>query len=210
MKRRVRVKFCGITRAEDALAGTALGADALGFVFYPPSPRYLEPEAAARIMRELPPFVTTVGLFVNVEPEEIRAIAAVCRFDLVQYHGDESDQRCREAGLPYIKAVRVGPETDLNAELAAYPGAAAILLDTLVAGEPGGTGTVFDWRQIPAARPRPLILAGGLHPANVAAAIAAVQPYGVDVSGGIEQGKGIKDKEKMQLFINEVDLERES
>ena len=201
---RTRVKICGITRLEDALAAIDAGADALGFVFYPPSPRYVEPEVAASIITQLPPFVTTVALFVNEASDRINEILDQTRIDLLQFHGDESPEQCQQFRRPYFKALRMAPGVDVQAECRRYSNARGILLDAYRKGVPGGTGEAFDWDRIPADLPLPLILAGGLDQENVAQAIARVQPYAVDISGGVEASKGLKDKEKITIFMKEV------
>ncbi len=201
---RTRVKICGITRTEDALAAARLGADAIGLVFYAPSPRAVSVAQAAEVVRELPPFVTRVGLFVNAEREAIAAAIEAAQLDLLQFHGDESPADCLGHGRPWIKALRMAPEMDVAAEMDRYRKAQGILLDAWRPGVPGGTGETFDWRRIPAQRPRPLILAGGLAPENVADAIRTVRPWAVDVSGGVERAKGIKDADRMAAFIREV------
>ncbi len=200
----VRVKICGITRLEDALAAAEAGADAIGLVFYPPSPRAVDIEKASSIVAALPPFVTTVGLFVDAAPEAVRAVLASVPLDLLQFHGDETDEYCRQFSRPYLKALRVQPSDDLNALAARWPGASGILLDSYQRGVPGGTGEVFDWSLIPAQRNWQLILAGGLDTANVADAVARCRPWAVDVSGGVEQSKGIKDASRITSFIREV------
>ena len=197
----VRVKICGITRVEDALAAVAAGADAIGLVFYARSPRAVDVEQARTILAALPPFVTSVGLFVNAERSELERILAQVPLDLLQFHGDESVAQCEGYARPYIKALRVKAGDDIAAEMARYPSAQGILLDTYVEGVPGGTGEAFDWSLVPRQASRPLILAGGLRPDNVAAAVAQVRPYAVDVSGGVEAGKGIKDAQKIGAFI---------
>ncbi len=201
---RTRIKICGITRAEDALEAARLGADAIGLVFYPPSPRVVTPAQAAEVVRELPPFVTRVGLFVNAERGDIAAAIEAAQLDLLQFHGDESPADCRGHGRPWIKALRMAPEMDVAAEMDRYREAQGILLDAWRPGVPGGTGETFDWDRIPAQRPRPLILAGGLAPENVAGAIRRVRPWAVDVSGGVERAKGIKDAKRLAAFIREV------
>ncbi len=201
---RTRVKICGITRTEDALAAARLGVDAIGLVFYAPSPRAVSVAQAAEVVRELPPFVTRVGLFVNAEREAIAAAIEAAQLDLLQFHGDESPADCLGHGRPWIKALRMAPEMDVAAEMDRYREAQGILLDAWRPGVPGGTGETFDWRRIPAQRPRPLILAGGLAPENVADAIRTVRPWAVDVSGGVERAKGIKDADRMAAFIREV------
>lgn len=197
----VRVKICGITRIEDALAAAAAGADAIGLVFYPGSPRAVSVEQAAAIIAALPPFVTTVGLFVDLERVELQRILGRVPLDLLQFHGNETAEQCEGFNRPYIKALRVRPGDDVSARIGAYPGASGILLDTYVEGVPGGTGEAFDWSLVPPAADKPVILAGGLHPENVAAAVARVRPYAVDVSGGVEAGKGIKDAGKISAFV---------
>lgn len=200
----VRIKICGITRVEDALAAAEAGADAIGLVFYPPSPRAVSAEQAADIVRALPPFVTTVGLFVDAEADDVRRVLRQVPLDLLQFHGDEPAAYCRQFQRPWMKALRVRPGDDLNQLAARWPDAAGILLDSYKAGVPGGTGETFDWSAIPAERKWPLVLAGGLDAANVVSAIAATRPWAVDVSGGVEASKGIKDSEKIQAFVQEV------
>lgn len=197
----VRSKICGITRVEDALAAAAAGADAIGLVFYAKSPRAVSVAQARQIIAALPPFVTTVGLFVDAGRDELRQILAQVPLDLLQFHGDERAEQCEGHGRPYIKALRVKAGDDVAAQVARYPGAAGVLLDTFVEGVPGGTGLAFDWSLVPADLSKPVILAGGLTPENVAAAIARVRPYAVDVSGGVESAKGIKDADKVRAFI---------
>lgn len=197
----VRVKICGITRVEDALAAAAAGADAIGLVFYAKSPRAVDIEQARAILAALPPFVTSVGLFVDAERSELERILASVPLDLLQFHGDESVQQCEAFGRPYIKALRVKAGDDIAAQVARYPSAQGILLDAYVEGVPGGTGEAFDWSLIPQALSKPLILAGGLRPDNVAEAVSRVRPYAVDVSGGVEASKGVKDVEKVGAFI---------
>lgn len=211
MSSRVRVKICGITRAEDAHAAIAAGADALGFVFFAQSPRYVTPAVAAAIMRELPPFVTTVGLFVDAEAEVVRTLLQTVPLSLLQFHGDESNAFCAQFGRPWIKALNVKPDADVAADIARHPDASAILLDAWHPDLKGGTGQRFDWRRFPKDAGKPLVLAGGLTPDNVAEAVALTQPYAVDVSGGVEKTdaagllqKGIKDADKIKAFIKAV------
>ncbi|WP_268877909.1 MULTISPECIES: phosphoribosylanthranilate isomerase [Pseudomonas] len=199
-----RIKICGITREQDALAAAAAGADAIGLVFYPPSPRAVDAGQAARIVAALPPFVTTVGLFVDAEPAAVRAVLAEVPLDLLQFHGEESDDYCRQFGRPYLKAVRVRSADQLQDVAAQWPGAAGILLDSYKPGVPGGTGEVFDWRLVPRERDWNLVLAGGLVASNVRQAIDEMQPWAVDVSGGVEAAKGIKDVAKINAFVQEV------
>ncbi len=200
----VRSKICGITRIEDALAAIDAGADALGFVFYPKSPRAVSVEQAQAIIAALPPFVSTVGLFVNAEREALKALLDVLPLDLIQFHGDETPEQCEGYHRPYIKALRVQAGDDIAASCAQYDKACGILLDTYVAGVPGGTGETFDWALIPKRLSKPIILAGGLTSANVTQAIAQVRPYAVDVSGGVEKSKGIKDHDKIRAFLSAV------
>jgi phosphoribosylanthranilate isomerase len=200
----VRSKICGITRLEDALVAIEAGADAIGFVFYAKSPRAVTAEQARAIIAALPPFVTTVGLFVDMPRAELSALLQQVPLDLLQFHGDETAADCAGYGRPYIKALRVQARDDVAAMIALYPQASGILLDTFVAGVPGGTGEAFDWSLVPKAASKPIILAGGLTAQNVRVAIEQVQPYAVDVSGGVEQSKGIKSAEKVRAFIREV------
>jgi len=200
----VRSKICGITRIEDALAAVEAGADAIGFVFYAKSPRAVTVQQARAIIQALPPFVTTVGLFVNASRCELGEILDAVPLDLLQFHGDEAVEDCEGWHRPYIKALRVKAGDDIAAAVDAYPSASGMLLDTYVEGVPGGTGEAFDWSLIPQGLSKPLILAGGLTPENVADAVARVKPYAVDVSGGVEASKGIKDHAKIHAFINAV------
>lgn len=198
---RTRVKICGITRIEDALAAIGAGADALGFVFYKPSPRYVTPEKAGEIIEQLPPFVTTVALFVNEPADDIYRILKTSRCDLIQFHGDESAEFCASFNRPWIKALRVKDAESLSEQLVEFKAARALLLDSYRPGVPGGTGETFNWELIPDNPPRPLILAGGLTPDNISTAVQQLQPYGVDVSGGVEAQKGVKDPVKIHAFI---------
>ncbi|HEY5718210.1 MAG TPA: phosphoribosylanthranilate isomerase [Motiliproteus sp.] len=201
---RTRVKICGITRLEDAQAAVAAGADAIGLVFYPPSPRHVSVEQASLIAAAIPAFVTVTALVVNPEPERLRLILAQVRPDLLQFHGDESDQFCASFERPYIKALRVRPGMDLEGAVAEYPRARSVLLDAYRPGVPGGTGEQFDWGLIPPALAHKIILAGGLECGNIARAVQQVNPYAVDVSGGVEASKGIKDHRLIRKFIDEV------
>ena len=200
----VRSKICGITRVQDALAAVEAGADAIGLVFYAKSPRAVSVEQAAAIVQALPPFVTCVGLFVSMPRDDVQAVLQRVPLDLLQFHGDESPVDCEGYGRPYIKALRVRPGEDLAATMALYAGARGILLDTFVEGVPGGTGAAFDWSLVPPDVAKPIILAGGLEASNVAAAIRQVRPYAVDVSGGVEASKGIKDADKIRAFVQAV------
>ena len=197
----VRVKICGITRLQDLHVACDAGADALGFVFYEKSPRHLSIEAAAELLRALPPFVQSVGLFVNAAPAFIERVLLAAPLDLLQFHGDETPADCTRYGRPYIKAVRVKPDTDLLKCAADFETARGLLLDAYVPGVPGGTGERFDWTLIPSDLPKPVILSGGLNPANVADAVRQVRPWAVDVSSGVEAAKGIKDPHHVAQFI---------
>ncbi|HCI12730.1 MAG TPA: phosphoribosylanthranilate isomerase [Gallionellaceae bacterium] len=199
-----RIKICGITRAEDAMAVAASGADAIGLVFYAKSPRHASAEQAAQLAAVLPPFVTTVGLFVDADAAFVREVLRVVPLDVLQFHGDETPEYCAQFGRPYLKAIRVKAGVDLLQCAAQFSTAQALLLDAYVAGVPGGTGATFDWGLIPRQLPLPVILSGGLDAENVAEAIERVRPYAVDVSSGVEVGKGIKDAAKVAAFVNEV------
>ena len=201
---RTRTKICGLTRVDDALHAAHCGADAIGLVFYPPSPRHVALENAAAICATLPAFVTRVALFVDAEPTEVRAVLDHIRPDLLQFHGDESPAYCSQFGVPYIKAVRVRAGLDLVQYAASYAGAQGLLLDAFVPGQAGGTGQAFDWALIPPRLSLPLILSGGLEPGNVRHAIQTVRPWAVDVSSGVEASKGIKDAAKVAQFIQEA------
>ena len=201
---RTRIKICGISRPQDGQDAARLGADAIGLVFYAPSPRAVTIEQAKAICDAMPPFVTRVGLFVNAERSEINNVLADVPLDLLQFHGDETPADCEGYKRPYLKALRMAPDIDVIAQAAAYQQAAGILLDSYDAGVPGGTGQTFDWQRVPDEIKQSIILAGGLNPQNVATAIELLRPYAVDVSGGVEAAKGIKDKDKMAAFINEV------
>jgi phosphoribosylanthranilate isomerase len=202
--RRTRVKYCGITRLEDAIVAAHLGADAIGLVFYAKSPRAVSIAQAAAISSGLPPFLTKVGLFVDADPGLVREAIDAAALDLLQFHGQEPARDCERYARPYIKALRIGAGVDIQALSAAYESASGLLLDTLVPGLPGGTGKAFDWSLIPDDLDKPIILAGGLTAANVAEAIRRVRPYAVDVSGGIESEPGIKNRDRMMEFIRNV------
>jgi phosphoribosylanthranilate isomerase len=201
---RVRVKFCGITRREDAVHAARLGADAVGLVFYPRSPRAVNLQQACQIVRELPPFVTVVGLFVNATSSYIQEVLDSVPIDNLQFHGDESPEECSRYDRPYIKAIRMAERIDLPQLVQTYGDASALLLDTYQIGAPGGTGQMFDWDRIPEGLPKAIVLAGGLTPENVTQAVMKVRPYAVDVSGGVEQTKGVKDVAKMAAFMRGV------
>ncbi|WP_122446990.1 phosphoribosylanthranilate isomerase [Pseudomonas viridiflava] len=200
----VRSKICGITRIEDALAAVEAGADAIGLVFYAKSPRAVSVQQARAIIAALPPFITTVGLFVNASRCELNETLDAVALDMLQFHGDETPEECDGYHRPYIKALRVKAGDDIEQACRTYRNARGVLLDTYVEGVPGGTGETFDWALIPSELSKPVILAGGLTSANVAQAIAQVKPYAVDVSGGVEKGKGIKDREKILAFMSAV------
>lgn len=197
----VRVKICGITRAEDLQVACKAGADALGFVFYARSPRHLEIAQAAALVAQLPPFVQSVGLFVDAEPAFVDAVLKAVPLDLLQFHGSEAPQQCRHHGRPYLKAVRMREGTDLVKYCADFDDARALLLDAYVPGVPGGTGERFDWDLIPTGLSLPIVLSGGLAPDNVAQAVTAVRPWAVDVSSGVEAAPGIKDAARVAAFI---------
>lgn len=200
---RTRVKICGITREQDLDAATAAGADALGFVFYPPSPRFLAAERAAELLRRMPPFVSSVGLFVNPDPHVVRSTLATARLDLLQFQGDESPEFCEQFGHPYLKVARMRPGLDLVEFARAFASARGLLLDAYVEGY-GGAGQVFDWSLVPDKLPLPIMLAGGLTAENVGGAIRQLRPWAVDVSSGVEKAKGIKDAAKIAAFIAAV------
>lgn len=214
MTQRTRIKICGLTRHEDVQAAVAAGADALGFVFYSKSPRYIQPEAAARLMAKIPPFVSTVGLFVNAGVAEVQEVVAQTSISLLQFHGDETPALCAAiasaVNRPYIRAIRVKPDTD-PADLLEYESdyrAAStlftgLLLDTYVDSY-GGSGKVFDWSLIPENIAPRVVLSGGLSAQNATDAVQRVRPYAVDVSSGVEHDKGIKDAAKIRAFIAAV------
>ncbi len=198
-----RVKICGITTLEDALHATACGADALGFVFYAGSPRCVDPDRARGIIAELPPLITTVGLFVNEDPAKIREIVEYCGLTVVQLHGDETPDQCNLPPFRVVKALRLEPDAELST-FSGYP-VSALLLDASVPGQFGGTGQRCDWDTAARVAERHrVILAGGLTPDNVAQAVCRVRPYGVDVSSGVERQPGQKDPEKVARFIRQA------
>ncbi|MDD5248590.1 MAG: phosphoribosylanthranilate isomerase [Rhodocyclaceae bacterium] len=200
---RTRIKICGITREQDLQAALDAGADAIGFVFYPPSPRFLTNERAAALVRAVPPFVTRVGLFVNPDAAVLAATLAAVPLDLVQYQGDETPAFCEQFGRPYVKVARMRPGLDLVEFARAYPSARGLLLDAYVEGY-GGAGQTFDWSLVPKGLPLPVVVAGGLTVDNVGSAIRQLRPWGVDVSSGVEAAKGIKDAEKINAFVAAV------
>lgn len=201
---RTRVKICGITREQDAVAAVSHGADAIGLVFYEPSPRHVTIEQAAGICRQLPPFVTSVALFVDADAELVARVVERVGVDLLQFHGNESAGFCAAHGRPWIRAVRMQSNTDLAALQRTYAMARGLLLDTYRPGVPGGTGESFDWTRIPPKLAPRVVLAGGLNAENVGGAVREVGPFAVDVSGGVEAAPGIKDANKIKAFIDEV------
>ena len=201
---RTRTKNCGITRLEDAKASVHAGCDALGFVFYKESPRYIALDAFKVIVKELPPFVTKAGLFVNDDPAEIEEAIQSGLVNVLQFHGDETPDFCRQFNFPYIKAVAVSSSVDLIQYAKDFHDAEALLLDAYHEHLKGGTGQTFDWNLIPQSLSKPIVLAGGLNVDNVKEAIKKVKPYAVDVSGGVEESKGIKNSLKIQAFIKET------
>ena len=197
------IKICGLTREEDVDAAVAAGVDALGFVFYPSSPRYVSPQRAAELAQRIPPFVDVVGLFVNESPEAVHAVCAALPISLLQFHGDEDATYCRQFARPYLRAARVRPGLDLVEFARAFPDARGLLLDAFVDGY-GGGGDVFDWTLIPPDLPGFLVLSGGLTATNVGEAMRRVRPVAADVSSGVEMGKGIKDHSKIAAFVAAV------
>ncbi|MGZ8189602.1 MAG: phosphoribosylanthranilate isomerase [Methylococcaceae bacterium] len=201
---RTRVKICGFTRVEDAVCAARLGVDAIGLVFYPPSPRHVELEQAIKIVNALPAFTSVVALFVDEQEARIREVLAQVPIDSLQFHGDEPAEACRTYGKRYIKAVRMRQGIDISALAQDYHDATGLLLDAYHPGAKGGTGSQFDWDLIPKQFGLPLILAGGLDETNVKQAVQAVRPYALDVSSGVEAKKGIKDALKMATFVKAV------
>lgn len=203
---RTRIKICGITRVGDANVAANLGVDAIGLVFYPGSPRFVNQEQAAKIIANTPAFVTKVGLFVDADKDTIQQTIAALAIDLLQFHGDETPEFCESFDLPYIKVCRIQPGTDIKAYAKNYRSMSALLLDSYQLNQFGGTGESFAWSLVPEATEfnKPLILAGGLSPDNIVNAIKTVKPYAVDVSSGVEAAKGIKDPQKLAAFINGV------
>lgn len=208
-KTRVRAKICGLTRREDVQATVTAGADAIGLVFFPPSPRAVNAEQAKRLMQAIPAYVQVVGLFVNASLGEIQQVLMQVPLDILQFHGDETPEQCQNIAQAtqrrWYKAIQMKPDSDILAQIAAYQnaGASAILLDAWHPELKGGTGHAFDWNEFPKLN-IPLILAGGLNPSNIQDAILATQPYAVDVSGGVESSKGIKDPKLIQQFMQGV------
>ncbi len=201
---RTRIKICGLRREADVEAAVAAGADAIGLVFYPPSPRHVSLDAAARLAGRLPPFVTPVGLFVNAAPAEVEAALAAIPALLLQFHGDESPAECERFERPYVRAARIAPGFDLLDFATRFGSARALLLDAHVEGY-GGGGKVFDWSSVPTGGVSlPVVLSGGLHAGNVAAGIRALRPWAVDVSSGVESTRGVKDAEAIRRFCDAV------
>lgn len=200
---RTRVKICGITRPQDGVDAALAGADAIGFVFYPPSPRFISVDRAIEIREALPPFVQTVALFVNPGAAEVGEVVARVRPSMLQFHGEEAPEFCGRFGTPWLKACRVKQGVDLLEYFRSYPGASGWLADAFVEGY-GGAGQIFDWSLVPAQRDKPLVLSGGLAQGNVREAVRRVKPWAVDVSSGVESAKGIKDAAKIAAFIQEV------
>lgn len=201
---RTRVKICGFTQVEDAVAAANLGVDAIGLVFYPPSPRHVSIEQAEKIVNALPAFVTVVALFVDEQEAQIREVLKKVSIDCIQFHGDESSEACRLYGKPYMKAIRMKQGMDVMEIAANYHDASAILLDAYHPGIKGGSGSQFDWDLIPENCSLPIVLAGGLQVDNAKQAVQSVRPYALDVSSGVEAGKGIKDVAKMAAFIQQI------
>ncbi|MDF1819592.1 MAG: phosphoribosylanthranilate isomerase [Immundisolibacteraceae bacterium] len=199
-----RVKICGITRVDDAIAAAKAGADAIGLVFYPKSSRYVTATVAAEIVSELPPFVTTVGLFVNHSADQVNRICKQVELDLLQFHGDESPSDCSRFGKRFIKAVRMAPGRSVTEMMGQYRQATALLLDSFDADKYGGSGETFDWQRVPKDSGVPLVLAGGLNCSNVVDAVTRVQPYAVDVSSGVESAPGIKSADQIIEFVTRV------
>lgn len=202
---RTRIKICGLTRPDDAFAAAQLGVDAIGLVFYQRSPRWVSPARAREVVRALPPFVTVVGLFLDAAQEFVQEVLASLSLDLLQFHGSESPEFCARFHRPYIKTLPMGAGIDPLAYAREYPDAGGFLLDSNRPGQAGGSGRTFDWARVPQALVRPILLAGGLGVDNVAQAIVATRPWGVDVSSGVETAPGIKDPGLMQAFVQEVD-----
>ncbi len=201
---RSRIKICGLTRLDDAMHCANLGADSIGLVFHPPSPRIITINDAIRIRRALPPFVTVTALFLNEAQDWMEQVVKEVKPDCLQFHGDETVETCEYFALPYIKAIPMGSVDNAQSYAGQFETAQGFLLDSNVAGRMGGSGDTFNWSNIPSSFGSPLVLAGGLNPGNVAEAISQVKPWGVDVSSGVEASKGIKDKALINQFFNEV------
>ncbi|MBX2857999.1 MAG: phosphoribosylanthranilate isomerase [Cellvibrionaceae bacterium] len=205
----MRTKICGITRLQDARVAVEAGADAIGLVFYPPSPRDISENLslAAEITREVGPFVTVVGLVVNPDAEHLNRILGKVPLHTLQFHGDETEAFCLQFNRSYIKAVRMKQGINVNQQIAAYPSASGILLDAYKKGTPGGTGESFDWGRVPLNAKKPIVLAGGLNPGNVTTAVRITEAYAVDVSGGVEQSPGVKSASKVRAFVEHAVME---
>ena len=201
---KTRIKFCGMTRQQDIQSAISLGVDALGFVFVESSARNIDIETAVRLIKDIPPFIVKVGLFMNAQAFEVKQVIQKVNLNLLQFHGDEDEPFCAQFDMPYLKAVPMASASSLNEFCQDYRSATGFLLDSHAEGEMGGSGKAFEWSKLPENIDKPIILAGGLRPDNVAEAIRIVRPYAVDVSSGIEASKGIKDTAKMEQFIKEV------
>ena len=199
-----KIKICGLRDREHAQIAAHAGADAIGLVFYEPSPRYIDVVTARDICLALPPFVSRVGLLVNAEPQQIEAILQKVPLSLLQFHGDEDNAMCQQFGMPFIKALRVQEGMDIEAEISRFPDACGFLLDAYHPQHYGGSGVYFDWQQFPHSAEQPIILAGGLTPDNVGDAVHTLTPYAVDVSSGVEREKGVKDATKIRAFCAAV------
>lgn len=197
----VRVKICGITNQVDASDAIALGADAIGFIFHPPSPRYVSPEKVAEIIAGLPPFVSTVGLFVDLKFEDVRKVIDVSGIGCLQFHGEEEESLCDSFGLPWFKTIKMMQGADVVEKVSRYNRSSAVLFDTGDSNLAGGTGKTFDWELIPKSMNKPYIVAGGLNAQNVRKVIKMTKPFAVDVCSGVESDKGKKDKSKLKDFI---------
>ena len=197
----VRVKICGITNQVDASDAIALGADAIGFIFHPPSPRYVSPEKVAEIIAGLPPFVSTVGLFVDLKFEDVRKVIDVSGIGCLQFHGEEEESLCDSFGLPWFKTIKMMQGVDVVEKVSRYNRSSAVLFDTGDSNLAGGTGKTFDWELIPKSMNKPYIVAGGLNAQNVRKVIKMTKPFAVDVCSGVESDKGKKDKSKLKDFI---------
>ena len=197
----MRVKICGITSVDDALIAMKAGADAIGLVFYEPSPRCVNIEQAEAIARAVGPFVTVVALFVNASSDVIENILKRVPIHVIQFHGDEPAEFCEQFSRPYLKALRMHEDLDVDETMGLFNSASGILLDAYTPGVPGGTGETFDWQRVPKDSGRPIVLAGGLNPENIRRAVTETSIYGVDVSGGVERAPGIKDAQKIESFI---------
>lgn len=204
---RIRIKICGIKEPAHARVAAEAGADAIGLVFHPASPRFVTPAQAAAVAAVLPPFVTAVGLFVNHDAGQVRETLAAVPLGLLQFHGDEPPEFCEQFGVPYVRAVRMEEGTDLVEYAHRFKRARALLVDAHVPGQPGGTGRSFDWSLIPRELPIPIILSGGLDMANVGRAVREVKPWAVDVSSGVEASRGTKDPARIVEFIRSVHRE---